>query len=272
MTGNVNDASKASQVFRIFSYALQGKPETARETYAEQANEKAQDKKNESGMSIMLDDYKRTYTSLGDDIRSNIRLEDCIYDVNAGFIDRMQRRSALKNNIFANTETIEDIAKNGKVYQADLFESELYLSDGIRYAKEGDDLAKSALNFAESDIKLVEHVYVDALAWDDTENYLTGEKNKKLNIGEILSYADIDQDSINSDYIKDIDISTMFWDDEDITAKEYASYILYADKNKDGVINKEEAQAIADAKDENLQEEVKKEYWENYSWFLKFIP
>ena len=140
-----------------------------------------------------------------------------------------------------------DIAQSkGVITQTDLFQLDLYANGGLRYAQEGYNLPRSALNFAKADINAIEVAY-----YHNSENKYSGsvgygdevvpKNNVALELDEIESYYsknEIKKDDTVKDAMQELNLDD---DPFRVTSQEYASYMLALDVDYDGVITSKEA-------------------------------
>lgn len=225
------------------------------------ADKKAQNTENKSGITVALEDFAKTTTGFHGSNSSNITPDD----TDLTFFEKIgQFFGKENNNMFKDKEGQELVTENGKIYQNDIFNSALTKYDGIQYAKDGDDVYESALNFAKADIGAIEKAYQMA----DIEC----DKNGKLQLHELHSYMDYDGDAKEA-----LEQMNLTGSKKDITAQEYASYLIAADgmiqtedgpkfdpNAVDGLISKENSEATKEFKNGDLQEIAKQIYDENY--------
>ncbi len=214
------------------------------------AQKKADKTENKSAITIALEDFTSTTTGFNGSNSSNIDSDDAKLNL----FDKIASFFGFKNdNIFKSEEGQELVSSHGKIYQKDIFNNETAKNNGIEYAKQGDDLYESALNFAKADIGAIEKAFQMA----------KGESNKngKLDSGEINSYTKFDGNLL--DAIKEIDLAG---NEKEITAEEYASYIVAVDSlgNSDGKIDSQEAENAKDMKYDKLVA-LAKEVYEQYN-------
>ena len=267
--------SNVSHVFRAIDYAYWNAPKEGelenktsndidaqkKDTiFAELGEESAKDEKYKSGITKMLEDFSEKFKSFHGKNNSNISADDCKRD----FFGKVRAWLGKPNdNIFESEAGQQELKDSGNVYQRDLFLQEINKNNGIAYAKDGYGLAQSALNFAKADIDAVEVAY-DKANNDGDDNFYDG----KLCLGEVKSY---DSEYNEYDYssslfkkpqhFKEINLDN---DGSSLTAQEYASYILVADANQDGIISGDEAYEVAKAKDSELQEKAQAIYDEYF--------
>ncbi len=227
----------------------------------ELADKKAQNTENKSGITVALEDFAKTTTGFHGSNSSNIVSDD----TDLTFFEKVGEFFGKKNdNMFKSEEGQELVTKNGAIYQNDIFYSALAKDGGIKYAKDGDDVYESALNFAKADIDAIEKAYQMA----DVEC----NRNGKLQLHELHSYMDYDGNAKEA-----LEQMNLAGSKKDITAREYASYLIAADgmvqtedgpkfdpNAVDGLISKENSEATKEFKNEDLQEIAQQIYDENY--------
>ncbi len=214
------------------------------------AQKKADETENKSAITIALEDFTKTTQGFNGFNSSNIDSED----TKLSFFENIASIFGCKpDNIFKSKDGQALVKQEGNIFQNDIFESDYAKNNGIRYAKEGDDLYESALNFAKADIAAIEKAHSMA--------YVESNKNGKLEAGEVGSYINFDGNT------RDAIIELNLGDGKDkITAEEYASYIVAVDKmgNSDGVISSDEAEAIIDMKNSKIAN-VAQEIYDQYN-------
>ncbi len=177
------------------------------------------------------------------------------------------------DNIFRSDDVQNYLEENPIIHQSDIFEQASLKNGGIKYANENDDIYQSALNFALSDINLVETTYEkEAIDW--TSKKETGGKNE-LTAYEIKKYKpELTITQIN-DMLEKIDIDE---NPATLSAYEYASYLIAADGSiefgqsnsgycksaADGLVSLEDMQIAANYTDSEFREYAQKIYNENY--------
>ncbi len=225
------------------------------------ADKKAQGIENKSGLTVALEDFAKTTSGFHGSNSSNIIPED----TEATFFEKIGQFFGKKSdNMFKSEEGQELVAQNGAIYQNNIFDSSLAKYGGIQYAKEGDDVYESALNFAKADIDAIEKAYQMA-----SENC---ERNGKLQLHELGSYMDYDGNA--KEALQEMNLAGS---KKDLTAQEYASYLILADgmietqngtvfdpNAVDGLISKENAEAIKEFTNGDLQLMAQKIYDENF--------
>ena len=226
------------------------------------AKEKAQDTKNKSAMTIALEDFAEATNGFNGSNSSNIVPDD----VRTGVFDKVLGFFGIKSdNIFKSEDGQELVENEEKIYQSDIFNSSVAKYGGVEYAKEGDDLAQSALNFAKADIEAIEKAYSMA--------NIDADKNGKLQTGEVNSYIDFDGYAPEC-----LDGLKFDVDKKSLSAQEYASYMLAADGlmmvggsvghsegHMDGIITPQEAQLVQGLSDEefkNLAQQMQEKYFD----------
>ena len=228
----------------------------------ELAEDKAQDTQDKSAITIALEDFAEATNGFNGSNSSNIVPED----VKSGVFDKVLGFFGIKSdNIFKSEDGQELVKNEEKIYQSDIFNSSVAKYGGIEYAKQGDDLAQSALNFAKADIEAIEKAYSMA--------NVDADKNGKLQTGEVNSYIDFDGYAP-----KCLDGLEFADGKKSLSAQEYASYMLAADgliaigdgvghseSSMDGIITPEEAQLVQGLVDEefkNLASQMYQEYFD----------
>lgn len=248
----LDKTSGASQIFRGISRAQYApkKDEKVDTSIMDLAHDKAETIKDKSGITVALEDFTAKFKDFHDVNRSNISQKDA----KRGFFETLGSFFGIrKDNIFEK-DAAQDYLKNENIYQSDIFEQELSKSDGIRYAKEGDNYATSALNFAKADIKAIEKPFTMSTR-DVTDD-------NKLDYADINSYINFEGDL--SENIQEMDLGKS---KKKLTPKEYASYILATDgidgTKQDGAISKAEYKAASEKTNSDLKEKAQ-EYYKKY--------
>ena len=203
------------------------------------ADEKAADIKNKSGLTVALEDYTKVMNFDGSSSYVNSS------DVGKGFLSNLLEKIGIKtsNNIFK-TDVAEDaIKEDGSYYQDDIFADCIAEHGGLQYAKEGDDLFESAVNYAKADAKALGRALQLAYPRDEHK------ADTKLNVGEVRSFDYANKDFSSYD-MKELNFTT--FGKENLNAKEVASYIVAADTDKNGIITEEESLAIKDGNNEDI--------------------
>lgn len=214
------------------------------------ADKKAENIENKSGLTVALEDFTKVMNFDGSSSYVNAS------DAGQGFFSKLLSKIGinLSDNIFKTDVAKKVIQEDGSVYQNDIFKDCIAEHGGLQYAKEGDDLFESAVNFAKADSKALGKAL--QLAYPSDERGL----NSKLDVGEVRSFDSANEDFSASD-MKELNF-TLF-DKEKLNAKEVASYILAADKDQNGIITEEESLAIKDGDNEEIIEKAKQIYKEN---------
>lgn len=225
------------------------------------ADKKAEGTKNKTGITVALEDFSKTTTGFNGSDSSNIIPDD----TDLTFFEKVGQLFGKKNdNMFKSEDGQELVKEHGQVFQSDIFDSALAKDDGIKYAKEGDDVYESALNFAKADIDAIEKAYQMA----DVEC----NRNGKLQFNELHSYINYDGDA--GEALEQMSLSK---DEKSLSAEEYASYLIAADgmvqtedgpkfdpNAVDGLISKENSEATKEFKNGDLQKIAQQIYDENY--------
>lgn len=217
---------------------------------ADLADKKAQGTDDKSAITVALEDFTDAMSGLNGYSSSNLDSDD----TKTGLFGMGG------DNIFKTSEGQEIVSERGNVFQNDLFKSEYNSSGGIRYAKNVDDMADSAINFAKADIAAIEKANKLANG---------GNTNGKLEVSEIGSYVNFN--GVVKSVMKDMNIEGS---DQSLTAEEYAAYLMVADglsevdgvtvrfdsSKMDGLITEEEACLMQDLDNKELQAVAKKVY------------
>ena len=224
------------------------------------ADKKAQGEVNKSGITVALEDFSSTLQDFRGHNSSNITAQD----TQNGFFDNVKSIFGKENdNIFKTEEGQDLLNKKGNVFQNDIFASDVAKYGGIKYAKNGDDIAGSALNFAKA----------DAYAIGKANQIANGaDANDSIDSYEVRSYKDFTgnlKDTFEEMNITGSDIA--------LSPKEYASYLMAVDglvqnengaefdaQKIDGLITAQEAQAAKNLDNEQLQDLAQKIYEENF--------
>ena len=215
------------------------------------ATNKADITENKSGLAIAIEDFTEKFDGFNGKSSSNVSEVDTKKGCFRKFFESIGIASKEKANIFEQEAVADEILENGNVYQNDIFSEAIAKDGGIRYAKNGDNFAKSALNFAKADIKAIEKPHSMS---DKHANH-----NGKLDYNDINSYTDFSD--VSSEKMKGISLDRS---KKEISAKEYASYLLVTDgidgSEQDGLISPKEAEAVKNMKDAELKEKAKEIY------------
>lgn len=226
------------------------------------ASEKAQGQQNKSAITVALEDFSKATTGFHGSNSSNVNADDS----KPGFFRSVAAFFGCKDdNIYRSEQGREIIDKNGSVFQNDLFSQDYAKNGGIQYAKEGDDIYESALNFAKADIGAIEKAY--SMAYEE------GNSNKKLEYGEIGSYMEYDGDLGKALEEMDLDGNK-----KKISPEEYASYLIATDgliqlqngkssfssTHPDGTITTEESQSAQEYKNSDFKKIAQEIYDEHY--------
>ena len=224
------------------------------------ADKKAQNEPNKSGITVALEDFSSTLQDFRGHNSSNITAQD----TQNGFFDNVKSIFGKENdNIFKTEEGQDLLNKKGNVFQNDIFASDVAKYGGIKYAKDGDNIASSALNFAKA----------DAYAIGKANQIANGaDANDSIDSYEVRSYKDFTgnlKETFQEMNITGSDIT--------LSPKEYASYLMAVDglvqnengaefdaQKIDGLITAQEAQAAKNLDNEQLQDLAQKIYEENF--------
>ena len=217
---------------------------------ADLADKKAQNEDDKSGITVALEDFTDAMSGLHGYSSSNLDSSD----TKTGFF------GSGADNIFKTEQGQEIVAKRGNVFQSDLYESEYNKNGGIRYAKNVDDMAQAAINFAKANIAAIEKANKLANG---------GNTNGKLEVSEIGTYTNFN--GVVKNVMEDMNITG---GKSSLTAEEYAAYMMVADglsevdgvtvrydsSKMDGLVTEEEARLMQDLDDEELQALAKRVY------------
>lgn len=224
------------------------------------ADKKAQGETNKSGITVALEDFSSTLQDFRGHNSSNITAQD----TQSSFFDNVKSLFGKENdNIFKTEEGQDLLNKKGNVFQNDIFASDVAKYGGIKYAKDGDNIAESALNFAKA----------DAYAIGKANQIANGaDSNDSIDSYEVKTYKDFDgnlKETFEEMNITGSDIT--------LSPKEYASYLMAVDglvqsengaefdaQKIDGLITPQEAQAAKNLDNEQLQDLAQKIYEENF--------
>lgn len=178
------------------------------------ADEKAASEENKTAVTVLLEDFAELTNSFSNN-RSCINEKDT---KKCGFIAKLLG-SSKTDNVFKTDEAANSIKENGSFTQADIFQQEVAQNGGVKYAESGDDIYEAALNFAKADIAAIEKAYNNS----HVEN---AGKSKKLDYAEINTYAVDSKYGSLAETLSDIDLDGK---DKNISAEEYASYLIAVD-------------------------------------------
>ena len=210
------------------------------------ASKKAEKSENKSEITVALEDFMELAPRFNGYNSTNITAQNV--EDNLG--DRIAKFFGIKNdNIFKSEEGKDLVSEKGHVFQNDIFDSDIAKNGGVRYAKEGDDLYESALNFAKADIQAIEIAYEMC--------HRNPETNGKLDGAEISSYTEFD--GILYDAIQELNLNK---DKDTLSAQEYASYLVAVDElgNSDGVISSDEVEKVVNMKNSSLAQKAQEIY------------
>ncbi len=223
---------------------------------SDESEKKAAKETNKSALTVALEDF----TSLTKSYNSSGRSQVTSKDAKKSFSESIFGKKS--DNVFK-TSAMRSELKENSYTQSDIFAEDVAKNGGIKYSKDGDDIYKSALNYAKADIGAIEKSY------KNSDIDASGGKKLKLNFAEIKSYSG------NADAIKELDLDG---DPKNISAEEYASYTVVADglfsiKNGDigfsstsvdGKITSDEASLFEKARAEDIIKYAKQVYNDNY--------
>lgn len=213
------------------------------------ADEKADSFENKSGLTIALEDYAKK-CKIDDQGVSYIPSSKMGKNWFAKLAEKIG--ITISDNVFKSDAAEKVAEKEGSYYQKDIFKACMEEHGGLQYAKEGDDLFESAVNFAKADIEALEHPYDMCV-----DNWFFS--NKQLDSKEVNSFRH-DFDAQPRD-MKELNFTKI--NRSSLNAKEVASYILAADTNKDGIITEEESLAVKNGKNADIIADAREIYEEN---------
>lgn len=224
------------------------------------ADKKAQNEPNKSGITVALEDFSNTFQDFNGHNSSNITINDT---KNSFFDNAKSIFGQEDDNMFKTQEGQDLLNKKGSIFQNDIFASDIAKYGGIKYAKDGDNIAESALNFAKA----------DAYAIGKANQIANGaDANDSIDSYEVRSYKDFTGNL--KDTFEEMNIAGS---DKSLSPKEYASYLMAVDglvqsengaefdaQKIDGLITAQEAQAAKNLDNEQLQDLAQKIYEENF--------
>ena len=224
------------------------------------ADKKAQNEPNKSGITVALEDFSNTFQDFNGHNSSNITINDT---KNSFFDNAKSIFGQEDDNMFKTQEGQDLLNKKGSIFQNDIFASDIAKYGGIKYAKDGDNIASSAVNFAKAD------AYAIGKANEIANG---GTANDSIDSCEVKSYKDFDG-SLKETF-QEMNIAGA---DKSLSPKEYASYLMAVDglvqsedgaefdaQKIDGLITPQEAQAAKNLDNEQFQELAQKIYEENF--------
>lgn len=232
--------AQPSEIFRGIGKASPSKYSTPPETtpLADESAKKAENKDNTSGITIALNDFSKltnSFTSSGKSCVKEANVKDNAFDKIKAFFGNKS------DNVFK-TDKMKEVITNGNVYtQNDIFAEDVEKNGGLQYSKKGHDIYESALNYAKADIKAVETALQNAYPGDGIR------VDSKLDVGDVSSY--VSDNAFLKDNFEKLDLDGK---EKYISPEEYASYIVTADSDKDGIITAEESQAFQDMKADDM--------------------
>lgn len=235
------------------------------------ALKKANQTRNESALSIMLKDYSEMCefssnssksTSIPKEKMTNYSLTERISAKFKGeTLDNIFRNDNLKEHV-QGCFTRKDIYQQELIalekewvnsqyqYDPDLKRgarlAESYYKDvptkdvnnglgiGLRYADENDDIYEAALNLAQADIASIEQAY--SLTEDGKNTIIDGTLDAK-ELDSPNTYRN-EKDAFNAILALDLD------NDRQLSAQEYATYIVASDLNQDGILSSKEIEWV----------------------------
>lgn len=243
-----------AEIFRGIDKAAPSEYSTKPKTtpLADSAFAKAENKTDKSGITVALEDFTKLTNSFNESGRSQVRAKDA----KSGFFESIGNFFGKKSDNVFKTDEMKEALKNGSYTQNDIYAEDVAKNGGLLYAKDGDDIHKSALNFAKADIQAVEKSFSNA----HVEDGFSGKKNT-LDTGEISSY--ISDNTFLSDNLKDLDLDGKA---KTISAEEYASYVVLADSlgTKDGKITADESKKFQEMDAADIQKQAKSIFDNNY--------
>ncbi len=245
--------SDAYTVFRGINEAQKSYSDGSDTSIINLAEQKASQDKNTSGITVALEDFSESFKSFHGEDHSNISAKDA----KAGLFGN-------KDNIFSSDEG-QEILEDGNVFQSDLFEQERAKNGGIQYAQDNANLVESALAFAKADIEAIEK---------SADKAGRVRADGDLSYKDIITYTDLSGDSEYNDVTKSLDLDG---NGKEISAEEYASYLLAADSiqqaegsstevsfgQPDGIITSDEAYLVEKCDDEQLRA-IAQQYYNRY--------
>ncbi len=255
----IYSGSDFSDIFRGISNASTYSNTASSDTsLADASSKKASNLDDKSGITVALEDFTKLTKSYNSDGRSQVRYKDAKKSIFEGIF------GSKSDNVFKTSAMRSELKENGAYTQSDVFSEDISSNGGLKYAKDGDDIYKAALNYAKADIGAIEKSY------KSSDESADGGKKSKLNFAEINSYSD------DADIMKELDLDG---DGKYISAEEYACYTMVADglfkfgdnkvgfntTNCDGRITADEADLFKKANASELVKYAKQIYDENFS-------
>ena len=235
--------NSAFEVFRGINYAAQGQEYGEQSAAINLADMAAQDQANKTGATVLLEDFSEKY---GFDGYNNSNVTDESANEFWPFMK--------SDNIFASDMGQKMLAEKGNYFQSDIFNDTASKYGGINYGNK-ENLSASALNFAKADINAIEKPYADAHPEDNELIFTT--KDEKLFIGEVASYSN----NVDKKSMEDVDLDG---NANEITAEEYASFLLAADEDLDGIISQQEAEIVQNMDNDELKAQAQEMYNQCY--------
>ncbi|MBQ8476492.1 hypothetical protein IJ531_05460 [bacterium] len=254
-----NDFSAAFTLLRGINYAAKD-PQNVGTDIAKQADSFAQKQKNKAGITVPLEDFAQDFKMFRGQNSSNIQESD----THNGW------RLFQEKNMFENKAGRALFKGRGSIYQSDLYMSEVGEHGGLQYftGNKKEDLVESALAFAKADIYAIEY---PKQVYDISANARDGNIKGPMpstNLDGKLQSADFTSFLGNGDWntlLKEIDLDG---DETSLSAEEYASYLLMADRavatdslgeavnckdHADGLLTADEANKVAKMSNEEAK-------------------
>lgn len=267
-TINNTNAQNVVSILRGLSEA-KNKTENPQNAFIEAANLNAQDAKNKSTTTLLLEDYMEKYDGkLKGKSQSNITPEITQKSKFTKFLEFFGLGG--RENIFETQEAQTYLKEVENFYQSDIFEQMSYADNGIKYADiQKDNISKAALNFAKADIAAIENTCIDYVGegMSRRPSSTPHETNQKLDLNELDSYTT----ELEKEDFEKLDIDnkkgSFLNPNKTISQEEYASYMLLADGingEMDGIISPEDIEAFLKLEDEDLAQKVEAIYKEYY--------
>ncbi len=175
----------------------------------QEAQNKAANLENKSALTVALEDYTKIANKFHGENKINITQEEIDPSFLAGIFN-----SGGDNNVFRSQGAKDFLNDNSNIYRSTIYEIASNTDGGLKYAKEGDNIYASALNFAKADIALIEKSY---------QANDKGDKNGKIDLTE-TNHLNANEDTVRIMAQLDLD-----GDPKTISAEEYASYIVAMD-------------------------------------------
>ncbi|MDD3238057.1 MAG: hypothetical protein PHV37_08185 [Candidatus Gastranaerophilales bacterium] len=246
-----------SDIFRaIGKVSSAGKYDSDKEItpLADAADKKAANIDDKTGVTVALEDFTKLTNSFDSNGRSQVTSKNAKSNIFEKIGSIFGKKS---DNVFKNSVLKDSLAEDSYT-QSDILSENIAKNGGLQFKKDGDDLYNSALNYAKADIAAVEKSFANAHPEDGFQG-----KKLNLNTAEVSSY--ISDNSFLTDNFEKLDLDGK---KKSVSAEEYASYMLVADKmsngKNDGKITSDEADAFKGVKMTDLQKEALKIYNAQY--------